>query len=293
MRIALLGSALSAGGADPGCRHAPREFLRHEYRRLKPRLGRPVRWAGVVRERGHIGRPWPAGLPLVADSVRRLAWRVARIRAGGELPVVIGGDHTGAIGTWSGVAMGRGKPIGLLWIDAHLDSHTPETSETGRLHGMPLAALLGEGDPALTGIAGFTPVVDPRYCAIVGVRSFEAGEPPRLNRLGVRFYRRTEVFRRGLTEVVDEAWARVSACPNGFGVSLDLDVLDPLLAPGVSVPEERGVDPHQLILALSYQGRKHRLRGVEVVELNPNLDYRGRTRKLISKLLEALLNQRS
>lgn len=293
MNVAFLGAALSAGGADPGCRHGPEVFFEQEYRRLRHRLRRDCHWAGVVRENSQLGRRYPEGLPLVADSNRKLARRTARLRRGGAFPIVIGGDHSGAVGTWSGIASVRGRPMGLLWIDAHLDSHTPETSESQRLHGMPLASLLGEGDPALTGIAGFSPVIDPRYCAVLGVRSFEAGEPVRLRRLGVRFYTRSEIWRRGLEAVVREAWERVSACPHGFGVSLDLDVLDPLLASGVSVPERRGLHPGRLAAALARQGRKHKLRGLEMVELNPALDYRGETRRVMGPLLRALMHQRA
>lgn len=289
MRLSFLGAAFSAGGPDPGCRQGPAVFRKQVYPALRRRLPGRIRWAGTLHQRDHGDAIYPPGLPLVADNVRKLAARCARLRRGGERPVVIGGDHSGAVGTWSGIASVQKKPLGLLWIDAHLDSHTPDTSESKNIHGMPLAALLGEGDPALAGLAGFSPVVDARYCAIIGVRSFEAGEPPRLKRLGVRYYTRSEILRRSLPVCLGEAWRRVSACPSGFGVSLDLDVLDPALAPGVSVPERRGIHPRKLAAALARQGRKQRLRGLEMVELNPRRDKRGRTRKVMAPLLRALL----
>jgi arginase len=289
MRMAFLGAAFSAGGPDPGPRQGPRIFREQVLPKLRRTLHGRARWAGCVRQRHHRDQRYPEGLPLVADNVRKLAARTALLRRGGELPVVIGGDHSGAIGTWSGIASVQRQAIGLLWIDAHLDSHTPESSESQRIHGMPLAALLGEGDPALVNLAGFAPVVDARYCAIIGVRSFEAGEPLRLKRLGVRFYTRSEILRRGLNAVVTEAWQCVSACPAGFGISLDLDVLDPMQAPGVSVPERRGLHPRKLAAILARQGRKHRLRGVEMVELNPRLDTRGRTASTMPALLAALI----
>lgn len=292
MKIALLGAAFSAGGADPGCRLGPRDFQVHAWRGLRPRLGRPARWAGTVYEHSQLGQRYPAGLTNVLSSNRRLARRTAQLRRGGVLPVVIGGDHSGAIGSWSGIASVRQRPLGLLWIDAHLDSHTPDSSESQRLHGMPLAALLGEGDSQLTGLAGFSPVVNARFCAVIGVRSFEAGEPLRLRRLGVRFYTRSEILRRGLPTVLTEAWARVSACPQGFGVSLDMDVLDPLLAAGVSVRERRGLHPELLARLLARQRHKQRLRGLELVELNPRLDYRGETRQRMARLLGSLLESR-
>ncbi len=293
MRIALIGAAFSAGGAHPGCRHGPQAFYEQEFRGLARRLPAHFRWAGTVRERSALPRRHPEGVAGVADSNRRLARAVQRQRAGGVLPVVIGGDHTAAIGSWSGIAGASRRPLGLLWIDAHLDSHTPETSASHRLHGMPLAVLLGEGDPALTAIGHQPPsVIDPRHCCVIGVRSFERGEPERLRRLGVRFYTRHEIRRRGLGRVLAEAWRRVAAAPGGFGVSLDLDVLDPFFAPGVSVPERRGLNPRKLARLLRQQPAKHRLRGLELVELNPRRDPQGQTRRLLPTLLASLLQSR-
>ncbi|MDP2228735.1 MAG: arginase [Moraxellaceae bacterium] len=292
MRIALIGAAFSAGGADPGCRHGPQAFYEQEFRGLKRRLPGRFRWAGMIRERSHLPLLHPAGVAGLADSSHRLAAAVARQRQGAVLPVVIGGDHSCAIGTWAGIAAGSRRPLGLLWIDAHLDSHTPETSASHRLHGMPLAVLLGEGDPELLAVGRHTPLIDPRYCAVIGVRSFERGEPERLRRLGVRFHTRHEIRRRGLGRVLNEAWRHVAAAPGGFGVSLDLDVLDPLLAPGVSVPERRGLNPRKLARLLRQQPAKHRLRGLELAELNPRRDPQGQTRRLLPMLLASLLQSR-
>lgn len=299
MRIALLGAAFSAGGADPGCRHAPDVFRARAYSAWRRRLARQqltlsVYWAGVVREESPLPQPMrsPGARRALLRNSQRLMRRTLRLRRGGMLPVVIGGDHSCAIGTWSGIASAQRRPLGLLWIDAHLDAHTPESSETQRLHGMPLAVLLGEGDAPLTQMGGTTPVLDPRYCAVIGVRSYEAEEPLRLARLGVRFYTREEILRRGLGVVLSEAWRRVAAAPGGFGVSLDLDVLDPTLAPGVSVPERGGLHPARLAGLLARQPHKERLRGLEIVELNPRRDPRGQTLRLLPLLMTALLLRR-
>lgn len=298
MRIALLGAAFSAGGAHPGCRHAPevfreREFPRWHRRLLRQRQTLAVRWAGIVREES----PHPLKLPNAADVFLRNNSRLMRhtrmLRRGGVLPVVIGGDHSCAIGTWTGIAAAQRKPLGLLWIDAHLDSHTPDTSASMRLHGMPLAVLLGEGEERLTRMSGHPlPVLQPEFCAVIGVRSYEAEEPARLARLGVRFYTRDEIQQRGLPAVLDEAWRKVSAAPGGFGISLDLDVLDPMLAPGVSVPEAGGLNPVQLARILQHQPLKHRLRGLEIVELNPQRDPQGQTLRLLPRLMTAILVRR-
>lgn len=292
MRIALLGAAFSAGGAHPGCRHGPQAFRTREFRRWRLRMHMNMRWAGIVREENPQPLRLSQGAESLVRSTHKLMRRTRQLRRGGVLPFVIGGDHSCAIGTWSGIAATQKQALGLLWIDAHLDSHTPETSETQRLHGMPLAVLLGEGDTRLSGLAGQRPAIDPRFCAVIGARSFEAGEPVRLRRLGVRFYTGHEIRQRGLGIVLAEAWRRVAAAPGGFGVSLDMDVLDPMLAPGVSVPEHRGLHPQQLATLLRQQPRKHRLRGLEVVEFNPRRDPQGRTRRLLPTLMSSLLLKR-
>lgn len=297
MRIALLGAAFSAGGAHPGCRHAPEVFREREYSHwhrqlMRKKLALKVSWAGIVREESPHPLRFPHSLGVSLRNNRRLMRHTRRLRRGGMLPVVIGGDHSCAIGTWSGIAAAQRQPLGLLWIDAHLDSHTLDTSASGRLHGMPLAVLLGEGEQGLVGMGEQVPVINPRYCAVIGVRSFEDEEPLRLSRLGVRFYTSEEIAKRGLPAVLDEAWRLVSAAPGGFGISLDLDVLDPMLAPGVSVPEPGGVRPDKLARILSHQPLKQRLRGLEIVELNPRRDPQGQTLRLMPKLMTSMLMKR-
>lgn len=299
MRIALLGAAFSAGGAHPGCRHAPEVFRERAYSAWRRRLARQqltlsVFWAGIVREENALPAPMyssRARQSLLRNS-QRLMRHTLRLRRGGMLPVVIGGDHSCAIGTWTGIATAQRRPMGLLWIDAHLDAHTPETSESKRLHGMPLAVLLGEGDQPLARMGGISPVLDARYCVVIGVRSFEEEEPQRMARLGVRFYTRKEIALRGLPAVMSEAWRQVAAAPGGFGVTLDLDVLDPMLAPGVSVPEHGGLHPAKLAELLARQPHKERLRGLEIVELNPHRDPQGQTLRLLPRLMTAMLMRR-
>lgn len=289
MRLAVVGAAFSAGGAHAGCRRGPEAFREREFRRWKQSLRQPVFWSGIVHEASPLPRQSGA---TIARNSERLMRQTQRLRRGGITPVIIGGDHSCAIGSWSGIAAAQRQPLGLLWIDAHMDAHTPESSETQRVHGMPLAVLLGEGESSLIGLGGMSPVITARYCCIIGVRSYESGEPERLARLGVRFYTMEEVRRRGLPTVLAEAWRRVAAAPGGFGVSLDLDVLEPMLAPGVSVPENRGLRPAQLMRWLRQQPGKQRLRGIEVVELNPARDPQGQTRRLLPKLLSSLLQNR-
>jgi len=280
MKSVVIGAGFSVGGAAPGSRQGP-----GIYRHSPIRYREQARDGGLVWQVRGQTRAWPDGLPELRQSCLRLARRAERLRHA-ALPVVIGGDHSCAIGTWSGLSRFGRHPLGLLWIDAHLDSHTPATSPSLRLHGMPLAVLLGEGDPALQLCRG--PAVLPAYCAVVGVRSYEPGEVERLNRRGVRYYTMEEIDRRGLRTCLHEAWRRVSRAPDGFGLSVDLDALDPGFAPGVSVPAPSGLWLPNLLSALRPLNRKG-LKGLEIVEFNPGLDHEKRTQRALTQLLNTLL----
>jgi arginase len=176
----------------------------------------------------------------------------------------------------------------LIWIDAHMDAHTPETSESGRLHGMPLACLLGYGDPALTGIANGTRLPPANVC-LIGIRSFERGEAALLHRLGVRVYPMREVKQRGFETVFREA--REIACQGtaGYGVSVDLDAIDPLEAPGVGSPVGGGLSAADVVNAFKQHAGDPALRGLEIVEYNPYLDCDAQTIALVPAVAEALL----
>lgn len=175
--------------------------------------------------------------------------------------------------------------MGLLWIDAHFDSHTPKTSQSQRIHGMPLAVLLGEGDALL--LLQNRAVVKPQYTVVFGVHSFEAGEPELLTRHGVRYYTMTEIHQRGLTVCLNEAWRIVASCPHGFGVSIDLDALDPTFAPAVSVSEKHGLFLPLLVKALAKQN-KQRLKAIELVEFNPYREHNKRTLRALTTLISSL-----
>jgi arginase len=215
---------------------------------------------------------------------------VERIVSESDLPIVVGGDHTSAIGTWKGVAQAlrdRGL-MGLLWIDAHMDAHTPETTESGMLHGMPVACLLGYGYPELTAIAHGAKL-DPRCVCLYGVRSFERGEAELLNRLGVRVFFMDEIARRGIPETLCEALAIVTCASAGFGITLDLDAIDPEDAPGVGSPAPNGMRGADLVSALARFCCHPGLAGLEVVEYNPHRDREAATAGLVGDALVAIL----
>ncbi len=285
--VQIVGVASGCGAPDEGC-EAGADTLRAM--RIAARLrarGFTTRWADMIR-------PAESYRANSLESVRRicvrLAKRIERIIFEGDMPIVVGGDHTSAIGTWKGVAhalKGQGL-VGLLWIDAHMDAHTPQTSVSGMLHGMPVACLLGYGYPELTAIAGGAKL-DPRCVCLYGVRSFEQGEAELLERLGVRVFFMEEIVRRGIPATLCEALAIVSCANGGFGITLDLDAIDPGDAPGVGSPAPNGIRGAELVSALAVHGGHPNLVGVEIVEYNPYRDRQAATAGLVGDALDAIL----
>jgi arginase len=282
--ISIIGVASGRGAADPGCRFGP-QALRHAG--LAARLARQcdqVHWKSLVADEG------TDAITAIRSLSARIARHVHRALDMRHLPLVLGGDHACAIGTWSGAAAAlraRGA-LGLLWIDAHMDAHQPHTSPSGNLHGMPLACLLGHGDPALSSLAG-APALAPQQVCVVGVRSYEAGEAHLLDALGVRVFMMDEVQQRGLPAVLREAHAIVTRGTAGYGVTLDLDAVDPLEAPGVGTPAPGGLHAAPLLAELGRLGNDARLAGVEIVEYNPVRDAGGRTARLAVEAAARLL----
>lgn len=208
------------------------------------------------------------------------------------LPFVLSGDHSSAIGTWQGICrrtrrnIAKGVPPGLVWIDAHMDAHTPQTTPSGAVHGMPLAVLLGEGDPGLVDRAA---QLDPSRVVLVGVRSFETAEAQRLGRLGVRVQTMTDIRRDGLVAVLASAIRQASAGGGAWGLSLDLDALDPADAPAVNTPAPGGIKADELIGAFKHIDWPEALAGLELTEYNPARDTDGRTGQVALALLRCLL----
>jgi arginase len=281
-QVDVIGAAWGLGGADPGCADAPDV--------LAPLLLRRLHDCGVAASAGPIVRPPAAGRNKAA-TVGRLCGELAAAVAGAlrnqRLPCVLGGDHSCAGGTWSGVARTLHGRLGLVWIDAHMDSHTPRTSHTGRLHGMPLAWLLGEDDDPLYGLSAG--VLDPRHVALIGVRSFEPEEDARLARLGVRVFMIDEVRRRGVEAVMQEALGIATRGTQGFGVSIDLDVVTPDEVPAVGTPVAKGVSAADLARGLALTASHENLAAIELVEYCPHLDTAGASASVAIELLAAAL----
>lgn len=223
-------------------------------------------------------------------AIRDLALRVRDITAGGALPIILGGDHSLSIGSIAGVAHNR--RIGVIWLDAHGDYNTPETTPSGNIHGMGLAALTGLGHPMLTGILGQTPVVRPEDVALVGVRNLDEGERALLRASGVHVFTMHDIDRRGMASVMEEAILHVSTGTVGFHLSFDLDVVDPNEAPGVGTPVLGGITYREAHLAMELVAASRRLLGLDLVEVNPILDERNTTALLAVEFALSALGKR-
>lgn len=240
------------------------------------------------------GDPHARFLPVIAETCRKIADRVEEQCERGLFPLVLGGDHAQAIGTISGLARyfrRRGKKIGVLWVDAHTDMNTPETSPSGNIHGMPLAALLGYGPSELVGIAGDAPALDPRYVCILGARDVDTMEIPIVRETGVRVYTMSELDSRGTAECVREAFARLTDGTAGVHLSFDLDGVDPDDAPGVGTPVPGGLNLRESHLVCESAAASGKLIGMEMVELNPTFDIANKTGRLAVWLIQSALGK--
>jgi arginase len=234
-------------------------------------------------------------LPQVAQTCTRLGELVAEVAGQGKLPLVLGGDHSVAVGTISGLSLyyrERGKKIGVIWIDAHADMNTPESSPSGNVHGMPLACCVGTGPRELTQIFGFAPKVAPENVAIVGLRNVDRTEAGNVRALGVHPFTMREIDERGLRAVMNEAIEVASRGTAGVHVSFDMDSVDPAEAPGVGTPVRGGLTYREAHLAMEVICDSGRMIGMEVVEVNPVLDSANQTAILGVELVMSALGKK-
>ncbi len=227
-------------------------------------------------------------LSAIREACAALAERLGEL-AEGEFPVVLGGDHSISIGSVSGLSQ-RGR-TGVVWIDAHADFNTPATSPSGNIHGMPLAALLGLGDPQLTGIAGPAPKVRPEDVVLIGVRSVDPGERELLRQSGVAVYTMKEVDKMGMPTVAANAIAQMQGLER-VHVSFDADVLDPSVAPGVGTPVAGGLSYREAHLLMELLADAGIVTSLDLVEVNPILDEKNRTAAIVVELAASLLGKK-
>jgi arginase len=229
-------------------------------------------------------------LPQVKASCGRVARLVTQAVREGMTPLVLGGDHSVALGTLGGMAAAVGQG-GVIWIDAHADLNTPETSPSGNVHGMVLAAALGLGGPEFESAEWTLPAVDPTRVALVGVRALDPGEKRTLRELGIRVATMSDVDRIGIERAIREALAHVAG-PGFVHISLDADAIDPDVAPGVGTPVRGGLSYREAHLAMELVAEAGIASSLEVVEVNPILDRRNETARLAVELLASALGAR-
>lgn len=228
----------------------------------------------------------------IKNACEELATEVEAILAANHLPLILGGDHSIAIGSFSGAASYYKKQqqtLGLIWFDAHADMNTPDSTPSGNIHGMPLAALLGYGAPELVNVAGFAPKVDPRLVAHVGARDIDPGERELIKKLGVRFFTMREIDERGMRACMDDAIAIASGGTGGYAVTFDVDVLDPGDAPGSGTLVRGGLTYREAHLGMEKIAEAGGMRALEIVEINTALDVNNKTAELgVELILSAL-----
>ena len=286
--VNLIGAAWGLGASEAGCESGPEALQSVEMERQIKKYGMVPAWRAMI----YAPSPHGDNLRTVTSLCHQLADATGQLTVSGRPFGVVGGDHSCAIGTWNGARRALDGSLGLLWIDAHMDAHTPASSRSGALHGMPLACLLGYGDPALTALDTRLPVLRPQDVCLIGVRSYEPEERDLLDSLGVRVFPMAEITAQGLDAVIVEALAQVTADTVAYGISIDLDAIDPADAPGVGTPEDGGIPGGELVAALARIPRALSPVALEVAELNPRKDPDQSTAALVCKLLGAVLGKR-
>ncbi|MES1257630.1 MAG: arginase [Acidobacteriota bacterium] len=234
-------------------------------------------------------------LPEIAAACQRLGELVAESLANHQVPLVLGGDHSIAVGTVAGVSSfyrRQNQKIGLLWIDAHADMNTPESSPSGNVHGMPLACCAGAGPEALVDLFGYSPKVDPRNIVLVGIRDVDQIERVNVRGIGVRAFTMRDLDERGMRSVMDEAIAIATDGTAGFHLSLDMDFVDPEFAPGVGTPVRGGATYREAHLAMELICDSARMLSMEAVEVNPVLDHLNRTAELAVELILSAMGKK-
>ena len=290
--IELIGAALGMGAQDYGTQEAPEAFKKfglESYLRGQGFLVAPSQ--NLVYQ---DSKTLLDAAPSIIEFNRVLAQTISRSLSSGNFPIVLGGDHSIAMGTWSGAvaSLSPNEEMGLIWIDAHMDSHTPETSESGAIHGMPLAALLGQGPAGFIHLGRRGPQLRPDRVCLIGVRSYEAAEAKLLADLGVRVYFVDEVRKRGYFACFEEARQIVTQNTQRFGVTLDLDALDPLDFGSVGSPAAGGLHLGEVQTQLSRLAQDPRLIALEIVEYNPLLDHHWRDLQKVVCLIKDCLSAR-
>ncbi|SCW36993.1 arginase [Paenibacillus tianmuensis] len=294
--ITLLGVPFDLGAGRRGARGGPEAIMQAGLPEKLRRLG--IQWSDA----GLLTWPEPQlnqdALPLTALKYfhdvlavnEALAAGVSRIVQQGSFPLVLGGDHSIAIGTLAGLASHYSR-LGVIWIDAHSDLNTPDTTPSGNIHGMSLAASLGQGDERLTRIGGISPKIRPEHTVLLGVRDLDPGEKASIKAQGITCFTMHDIDRRGMSSVMEEALQVAGKGTDGVHLSFDIDSLDPVEAPGTGTPVKGGLSYREAHLALELLHESGIVTSAELVEVNPSLDTGQKTAQLAVELIGSLLGE--
>jgi arginase len=299
-QIAIIGAPLDLGQGRRGVDMGPSAVRVAGLGRRLAALGYTVTDRGNidVAQAESLANAGPSNAKYVAEIAEccdKLAHLVADSLAAGQTPLVLGGDHSIAAGTVAGVAdflRQSDQKAGLLWIDAHADMNTPESSPSGNVHGMPLACCIGHGPAELANLLGFSPKIDPANVALVGIRDVDDLERGVIKGTGLRAFTMRDIDERGMRDVIGDAIAIASAGTGGFHLSLDLDFVDPEFAPGVGTPVRGGATYREAHLAMEMICDSARMISMEVVEVNPVIDQFNRTAELAVELILSALGKK-
>jgi arginase len=292
--VAIIGAELDLGAGRRGVDMGPSAI---RYAGLGERLAAlgiaSEDWGNVytpLRETTDAGSPDARFLDQIRETCERISEQVRNAVEGGLVPLVLGGDHSVALGTLGGLA-GLHGPGGVLWFDAHGDLNTPATTPSGNVHGMPLAAALGRAGAGFEADSWPLPALDPEHVAVIGVRSLDPGERKVVKEDGIAVYTISDVDRRGVEPVLREAIERVSGAPF-VHVSVDLDLVDPDVAPGVGSPVRGGLSYREAHLMMELVAESGLLGSLELAEVNPILDHENATAQLAVELAASALGAR-
>jgi arginase len=298
-RVSLIGVPLDLGAGRRGVDMGPSALRVAGVDARLAALGCDVEDRGdlpvKIQETQGPGDPRLKYLREIVEVCELLRDRVGEALAHGAIPVVLGGDHSVAMGTIAGLARhfhARKEKVGLVWFDAHADANTADTSPSGNIHGMPLAAALGLGAPSLVNLAGHSPMVDGSRSALVGIRDVDPPERANVRASGIGAFTMRDIDERGMRSVMEEAIKRATSGTAGIHVSFDVDGIDPDYAPGVGTPSPGGLSYREAHLAMEMLADTGRVVSVELVEVNPILDHGNVTASLAVELLCSLLGKK-
>jgi arginase len=278
-KIRIIGVPMDLGASRRGVDMGPSALRVAGLQARIKQLGHHVEDMGNIAvkqaEEQHYGEKRAKYLTEISETCKELAGTVQKALEEGLLPVVLGGDHSIAVGTISGVSAHyrkQEKNVGYIWLDAHGDMNTPESSPSGNIHGMPLAAVMGYGAPELVELLGFKPKVQPQNVVLVGIRDLDAQEKRLVKKSGVHVFTMRDIDERGMREVMSDALKFAMDDTDAIGVSLDMDFVDPTDAPGVGTPVRGGVTYREAHLAMEMIADTEAMASLEIVEINPVID---------------------